>query len=79
MIKKLVVKPVPGKLVQDFEALDQSVKRFIGWSWDPEIAGWRMQDGTFEIPFTAEYFAALKSKDLEPGDAATQLFLIKNS
>ncbi len=78
MIKKLVVKPVPGKLVQDFEALDQFVKRFIGWSWDDEIKGWRMLDGTFEVPFSAEYFAALKSGDLEPGDAATQMFLVKN-
>ena len=68
-MKTLRVKPVGTAMVQDFEALDGGVKRFIGRRLDVAAGGFVPVDVVQEIPFRAEYMQAVRDGDLECADA----------
>lgn len=73
-----------GKQVQNYELLDQSIKKFLGWKLvqvapptdlaNPEDKGkWEYQETgeVSEVPNRAEYRKACKDGDLVAADAET--------
>jgi len=76
MKKTLKVKAAHTALVQNYEAMDAGVRRFIGRRLDPslgECGGWVPKEEGEVIPFRAEYVQAVKDGDLEVMDQESAL------
>lgn len=74
----LRVRPHPNAMVQDYDALDAFVRRYVGWHHDPSLGangGFVMDDHVVELPsdgaHAADYLRHLRARDLLPADAAT--------
>lgn len=81
MTQKLSFRASGTALVQDFDAMEHGIRRYIGRvaidkdgkpTHDPgSVAGWKVKDEPQEVPYRAEYVKAAKDGDLVPADDAT--------
>ena len=72
--KELKVQASGTSLVQDYEALESGVRRFIGRQYDASVGvagGWVPKEEISVIPFRAEYVQAIKDGDLSSDDSET--------
>ncbi len=72
--KTLCVRARGDALLQDYEALDAGVKRFVGRQFkevEPGQWGFVPTQDSAKIPYRAEYVRAVKEGDLWAADAAT--------
>lgn len=72
--KVLRVRAKGTAMVQDLEAMDAGVRRFLGRKLtevEPGVWGFVPREEAVEVPYRAEYVAELKAGCLEPADAET--------
>jgi hypothetical protein len=63
--------PAAPPLVQNHEALERGINKFIGARYDAAIPAFVPTGEVEEIPYRAEYAHALTAGDLVPADKAT--------
>jgi hypothetical protein len=58
-MKMLTVFAKEDVMVQDYMAMQNGIKRFIGYKYDSTAGGWVLLDETVQIPDIAEYRAEI--------------------
>ncbi len=71
-MKYMIVTSSKEAFVQDFEAMDQGVRRYIGRTFDAEAKGWRLNENPMRLPILPEYLSALRNGELIPVDDETK-------
>lgn len=71
--KTLRVRARGAALVENFETMGVSPRRFVGreWTWVDGFAALKPTADAVEVPFRAEYMLAVKQGDLWAADAVT--------
>jgi hypothetical protein len=70
--RTLTVFSLYDRLVSDYEALDSGVRRYIGYTFNPEHKAFELELKPVVIPYRAEYMRALRDGDLLAADDATR-------
>jgi len=68
---KLKLLAVGTKMINDHDALDGGVCRYIGRRWDATLHGFPPSDKPSEVRPLPEYVYAVQHGDLAPADQAT--------
>lgn len=68
---KLKLLAVGTKMVNDHDALNAGVCRYIGRRWDASLKGYPATDTPSEVKPLGEYVHAVQIGDLAPADEAT--------
>lgn len=74
MKKMLNVRAVGDALVQDYQAMQSGMRRYIGRKYDSSVGdngGWIMLDEELQIPDCAEYRHEIKQGNLQAADEYT--------
>mgnify|MGYP006921341540 CR=1 FL=1 len=75
-MKILRVRAIGDALVQDYQAMRDHVRRYIGRRYDPSVGvngGWVSTDEVVEVPNIAEYRLEVREGNLEPADPRTAM------
>lgn len=70
-MKTLKVRAVEESLVQDYKAMQDGVRRFIGRKFDADAGGWILLECIVEVPNIAEYRHEIKQGNLIAADYQT--------
>lgn len=65
-MKFISVKSSKNAFVQDFQALEQGIRRYLSRRFDSESNSWKYNDATHRIPVLPEYLSALRNDELIP-------------